>query len=246
MQFNYKISITGDLGSGKSTVCKIISERISAEVISVGSIQRAMAKDMGMTTYEFNRYMETHPEIDDKFDTMLKSYDSVFGKNMLFDSRLAWNFVPSAFSVYLTVDLKEAGRRVFNANRENEGYSSAEEAESKLKQRRASEVLRYSTAYGVTLSDMFNYDVIVDSTTATPEEVANLILSECERYANGAYTPCAYISPTRIIINDGTALEGEVTVSECDGNYFALTGGKKVLDAIECGASTLRCVLKKQ
>ena len=242
----YKISITGDLGSGKSTVCKIISEKISAEVISIGSIQRAMAKEMGMTTYEFNRYMETHPEIDDKFDTMLKSYDAVFGKNMLFDSRLAWNFVPSAFSVYLTVDLKEAGRRVFNANRENEGYSSAEEAEQKLKARRASEVLRYSAAYGVTLSDMFNYDIIVDSTTATPEEFAGAILSECERYARGEVHCGAYISPVRLNLTEHTKGDGEVTVYEVDGNYFVLTGGDAVLAAKNSGKTLVCCKLVRK
>ena len=69
----YKISLTGDLGSGKSTVCKIISENIGAEVVSIGTIQRAMAKEMNMTTYEFNSYMESHPEIDDKFDSLQKN-----------------------------------------------------------------------------------------------------------------------------------------------------------------------------
>ena len=69
---NYKISLTGDLGSGKSTVCKIISEKIGAEIISIGSIQRAMAKEMGMTTYEFNSYMESHPEYDKILDDKLR------------------------------------------------------------------------------------------------------------------------------------------------------------------------------
>ena len=104
----YKISITGDLGSGKSTVCKLLSEKLDAKIVSIGTIQRAMAKDMGMTTYEFNRYMEAHPEIDDQFDTMLKSYDGVNDCNLLFDSRLAWNFVPSAFTQSGIVSIQRA------------------------------------------------------------------------------------------------------------------------------------------
>lgn len=240
---NYKISLTGDLGSGKSTVCKITSEKIGAEIISIGSIQRAMAKEMGMTTYEFNSYMESHPEIDDKFDTMLKSYDGVSGKNMLFDSRLAWNFVPSAYSVYLTTDLLEAGKRVFNANRENEGYASTEDAVKRLKERRASEILRYKTAYGLEIKNMLNYRLVVDSTSATPEEVVNAILSNCEKYSNEDNKRICCISPLRIYPLASACDEGEIEVVFYNDFYFAKSGLNELKKALASNMPFAQCTL---
>ena len=176
----YKISVTGDLGSGKSTVMKIMAEKLGAEIISIGYIQREMAKERGLSINEFNAYMEQHPEIDRDIDDNLKKFEDINDRSLLFDSRLAWNFVPSAFSVYISVDPEVAAKRVFEANRETEKYKSAKEAVTELSRRRASEILRYRTFYGLDITDMNNYDFVVDSTSSTPEEIAEKIISACE------------------------------------------------------------------
>ena len=44
----FRISVTGDLGSGKSTVCQILAERMKAEIVSIGTINRKMAMEMNM------------------------------------------------------------------------------------------------------------------------------------------------------------------------------------------------------
>ena len=59
----FKISLAGDLGSGKSTVGAILKDRFNAEIISIGKIQRTMAAELQMDTCEFNKYQETD-EID--------------------------------------------------------------------------------------------------------------------------------------------------------------------------------------
>lgn len=225
-QFNsfYKISLTGDLGSGKSTVCALLSNEISAQVVSIGTIQRAKAKEMGMDTCEFNKYMETHPEIDDEFDTMLKSYDDVSGRNLLFDSRLAWNFVPSAFSVYITTDLKVAATRVYNAHRENEGYSDINTAMEKLSERRDSEKLRYSKAYGVDIKDMGNYNFIIDSTVASPQDVASEIIGAYNRFSKDGRSNFARISPTRLYPVSNDFDGDEIKAFEYNGFYFVCGG----------------------
>ena len=63
-----KISLAGDLGSGKSTVANILISRLGAEYYSTGAIVRAIAEERGMTVTELNKYMETHPEIDHEID----------------------------------------------------------------------------------------------------------------------------------------------------------------------------------
>lgn len=117
-----KISLAGDLGSGKSTVGRIIGEKCGLEFYSTGTIQRKIALERGMTTYELNRYMEDHPEIDDEIDNGLKELENS-DKNLVIDSRLAWHFVPSSFAVYMTTMSEISARRIMNAKRDSEPFA---------------------------------------------------------------------------------------------------------------------------
>jgi cytidylate kinase len=67
------ISITGDLGSGKSTVSDLLLKSLNYEYIYTGKIQREIARRYNMTTLELNQYSETHPEIDEEIDSTFKS-----------------------------------------------------------------------------------------------------------------------------------------------------------------------------
>lgn len=171
-----KISLAGDLGSGKSTVGAILAKKLNLNKISVGTVQRKMAAEMGMDTGAFNVYMETHPEFDKILDDKLKECEKLSG-NYLFDSRMAWHFVPSAFSVYMKIDDKTAAARVFNAQRETEQYKSVDEALLKIAKRRESEIERYKNVYGVDITDMANYDCVVTVDGKTPEQVADEIIA---------------------------------------------------------------------
>lgn len=171
----FKISLAGDLGSGKSTVTSILQEKFCAEIISVGKIFRASAAEMGMTPVQFNIFLEAHPEYDEKLDEKIHAYDSIAG-NYIFDSRLAFHFVPSSFSYYLKVDIVEAAKRVMKAQRKDEKYQTLSEAIDKLKERRESEKLRYKAFYHVDITDMANYDCVIDTTDKTPEQVADIII----------------------------------------------------------------------
>lgn len=172
-----KISVTGDLGSGKSTVCRYLSEVLNCNLYSIGQIQRSLAEKYNMSIHDFNIYMETHPEIDEEIDTELTRIGQR-NENMIFDSRMAWHFVPDSFKVYLSVDSKAAARRVLRDNRGAvESYESIEEAETALIARKQSENLRYIIKYGVDCSRPENYDLIIDTTNISPRETAEIILS---------------------------------------------------------------------
>ena len=171
----FKISLAGDLGSGKSTVGKILGERFGAEIVSIGRLQRKMASDLGMDTCDFNRYQESHPEFDKILDGKLAEYEKKEG-NYIFDSRLAWHFVPSSFAVYLKCDREEAARRIIGAKRDDESYEDEKQALERLFLRRASEKERYLDFYGVDITDMNNYDLVIDTTDRSPEAVAEEIV----------------------------------------------------------------------
>ncbi|HEY8348932.1 MAG TPA: AAA family ATPase, partial [Clostridia bacterium] len=83
-----KIAISGDLGSGKSTVCRYLKEKYGLDVYSTGQIQRSLAQKYNMDVLSFNKYMETHPEIDEEIDTELTKIGRL-DKDMVLDSRMA-------------------------------------------------------------------------------------------------------------------------------------------------------------
>jgi len=171
-----KISITGDLGSGKSTVCKLIMEQYGLKVYSIGGIQRSLAQKYSMSILDFNKYMETHTEIDEEIDNELSEIGRR-DEDMILDSRMAWHFVPQSFKVYLAVDINTAVERICTANRgEVESYASVEDAKTKILQRKSSENYRYLSKYKVDCSDMNNYDIVIDTTCRTPQETADIIM----------------------------------------------------------------------
>jgi cytidylate kinase len=170
------ITITGDLGSGKSSVTAILKEKLKYEVISVGTVQRKLAEKYGINSIEaFNKYMETHPEIDTECDEMVAELGRQSG--LIFDSRLAWHFVENSFKVYLSVDEDVAIKRIFfDQKRINESHLDLEQTRISNRKRRESEVARFKSLYNVDMNDFANYDLVIDTSALTPEEVAEQIL----------------------------------------------------------------------
>ena len=100
----------------------------------------------------------------------------------IIDSRLAFYNIPSAFSVRLTTRADVAAQRLFadtSRNREDK-YSSVEEASEERENRRKGEKDRYLRRYGVDLEDPNNYDLIIDTSYSTTDDIADTIL-ECQK-----------------------------------------------------------------
>ena len=167
-----KISLAGDLGSGKSTVADILISRLDAEYYSTGAIVRSIAAQRGMTVTELNKYMETHPEIDHEIDAGIAALSEV-DKALIIDSRMAWHFTKGTFKVYLSCDIETSALRIMHAKREGECSSSLEEQIKCTRERRESEKKRYLEQYGVNIKDLSNYSLIVDTTSATPRETCH-------------------------------------------------------------------------
>lgn len=182
---NNKIAITGDLGSGKSSVCKVLHKELGFRIISVGSIQRELAAEHNMSITEFNRYMETHPEIDIACDNKVSEWGKT-NEGLIFDSRLAWHFVPHALKVYLKVDIRIAAQRIFgDRERRNEEQSDIVAVQSKISERRKSEIIRFKSQYQIDLEAFDNYDIVIDTGNLSIEETAHIILESYTRFANG-------------------------------------------------------------
>ena len=256
---NNKITISGDLGSGKSAVSKILIENLGCQYVSTGSIQRSIAEKMNMTSLELNRYSETHPEIDDEIDSVFKSLNSD-PEAYIVDSRMAWHFIPDSFKLYLSVHPLTAGERVFNdSSRKNEGkYADKYEAKDSLLARRASEVRRFQDIYAVDISDLDHFDLMVDTTLATPEQIATLILDQYKKWQAGKLNHKFWFSPgsllpTRPVHGLGVGnnkfkpnLEAwkPVPIVRIDGFPVMVDGHERVSAALWNDAPFVPCILK--
>ena len=188
------ITMTGNLGSGKSSVCKVFRE-MGFDITSTGDIFRSIAAERGISVIELNEIAKTDRSIDD----MIDARSTKLGKeldNTVFDSRMAWHFAVPSFKVFLLVDVKEAARRVFaGASRNMAEYSSEEECATGLTERAKLERARYLDLYDVDYFDADNYDLIIESSNASPEVIAERIVAEVKAYKPG--------NKTKYLLSDG-------------------------------------------
>lgn len=239
----YRISLTGDLGSGKSTVGKIIATEKNCEMYSTGKICREIATRIGIPDIkEMNIYMKTHPEVDQQIDDGLVALSDRTG-NLIVDSRMAWHFTKGTFKTYLSCSVDVAAERIFNDHRANEQYASVEDMKQSNIQRKREENGRYFDLYGVNIYDMTNYDLVVDTTAATPEAVAEAILRGCEDQAAGRPFAGGLLCPNRLFpTKDLSAADGgEVTVCCADNVFYILSGHQKVWEAISAKQAMIPC-----
>lgn len=184
-----KITITGDLGSGKSAVSRILCDRTGFTYVSTGRIQRQIAEEMGIDTLELNRLADTDPSIDERIDGIFIQLGNDPG-NFIVDSRMAWFFLPKSFKVYLKIDVHIAAARILSdANRSSEQYASIDDAVPKILARKKSENDRFLSKYSADCANFDNFDLVVDTASRTPDEVAGLILKGLEMRLAGEKFP---------------------------------------------------------
>lgn len=178
------ISITGKLGSGKSTVCNLLKDRYGFEIYSTGAFQREVAREMGITTLELNKRLREDPSLDYVIDDAVKKLSIERAQDkLIFDSRMAWHFAEKSFKIFLTIDPCEAARRVMlNQRGCEEFYADEKEACAKLIERSQVEQARFMQIYGVDYYDFNNFDLIVDTTRRTPEEILEIIMAAYNAY----------------------------------------------------------------
>ncbi|MBO4791222.1 MAG: cytidylate kinase family protein [Clostridia bacterium] len=175
------ISITGRLGSGKSTVAKIIAEKYGYEIVSTGTALRNIAASLGMTALEFNRLMTSDPKYDFMIDRETRRISvERAGEKIIYDSRMAWNFAVNSFKVYLYVNTEVSAKRILGDGTRGsvESYKDIGDAIAQINERMNEENRRYSMIYSVDNLDLRNYDCVIDTEFRSCEEVAELIMSE--------------------------------------------------------------------
>ncbi|MFT7616196.1 MAG: cytidylate kinase [Candidatus Woesearchaeota archaeon] len=172
-----KITICGFPGSGKGTASKAISQKLNLQHYCAGDLRREAAKQRSMTLSEFNEWAESNPQEGDKlFDQQTKEI-GVDEDNFIFDGRLAFYFIPDSIKIYLSCDVNEAAKRKFASERIEERASSVDSLVHLMRKRVDSDKGRYESLYNVQVYNMKDFDLVIDTTTMTPQEVLDQIVS---------------------------------------------------------------------
>jgi cytidylate kinase len=237
MDARRSIAVSGDLGSGKSTVAAELSRRLGLAKVSLGDIHRSMARSRGMSELQFNRYSQRDTEVDAAVDGLQRDLASS-GRPLIVDSRLGWYFFTDAFKVELKADSLVAARRVLaRPASATEGYGSLDAALRGLAERAESERGRFIDTYGVDKAWPGNYDMVCDTTSASPDEVTELII---EVYRRGAGPrPALFVDPGRVRVSDRAAGEtdtGAVRVRFAGGRFELISGADRLDAAVRAGA----------
>ncbi len=177
------ISISGKPGAGKSTVTKLLAEKLGMKHFYMGGIIRNMAKEKNQTLQEF--YVN-NTDVDKLVDDYLTSLGQE-EDNFLVESRTAFHFIPHSIKIYLDVDLEEGARRILEeSQKENERnekkYESLEEAKEWVQKRLETEKEHYKNLYNFDAHDKENYDYIIDTTDMTIEEVQEKLINFIQEY----------------------------------------------------------------
>jgi len=229
------ITLSGELGSGKSTVANYLISKMPFKIVSAGLLFRQLAAKHGMSAKEFNEFIESDPKYDHYVDDTMAELGRTDEK-IIFDSRMAWHFVPSSFKIYLYVDVDTATERIFNdKGRVSESYSDKETARQEIIDRRKSELLRYQNFYHCNLDDYSNYDLIVDTSHATRDEVNELIYNSFKAFEEGKEYTRIWLSPKSLILKgdepDDTG--SKLVINKKDGRFVVESGFSKVKKALQ-------------
>ena len=238
-----RITLNGDLGSGKSTVGKQLAEHFGIPYISTGAIFRDIGKIQNMDALTTNLEAENNQELDDFVDNRIKEINAT-QDSFLLDSRMAWHFSTNAVNIYLSVTIKTAAERILSdTSRTGETYDSLEEAIESLKKRRNSELKRYTNLYDVNISDPEHYDL----TIITDDTEISAIIDISARFLE-AETPHKFWLPKCRIVpmvplpetsggeNTATSMPADAaTLPLCmEGNYgFYFGGGNALIDMLD-------------
>ncbi|OGI95397.1 hypothetical protein A2917_02435 [Candidatus Nomurabacteria bacterium RIFCSPLOWO2_01_FULL_42_17] len=186
MQKKEIITITGTIGSGKSSVADKIAEKLGYRRFSSGDFMRKIALDMGLTLNELSLQAQTSKGIDLKIDEEVKKAGEL--DKIVIDSRLAFHWIPKSFKVYLDLPPEIAKERILKNLKENklrqesEHATTPEEVYGQIRRRRRSEEYRYMKLYGVNHTDHSNFDLVIDTNKNDLNQVVDIIVREYKKW----------------------------------------------------------------
>ena len=163
------ITVSGEPGSGKTTVARLLARRFRLPHVYAGDLYRREAERRGLTLEQFIDLSERDHSIDRALDAAMA--ERARQGNVVLEGRLA-GFIAAqehldALKVFLTASEEVRARRV--AEREHREWREVLEIN---RTRHGSDTKRYRDIYGFDLADTSVYDVVLRTDHETPEALA--------------------------------------------------------------------------
>ncbi len=166
------IVVSGPPGSGKTTIARMLAEKLGLRYVSIGQIFREIARKRGVSLVELNKLAEQDPNIDLELDR--KAREEAAKGGVVIDGHVtAWiarDLADLCIGVIAPLDVRIA--RI--AQREGKPL---EEVRSETLTREETERRRFKKLYGIDINDLSVFDVIVNSETYRPEEILEIVIS---------------------------------------------------------------------
>lgn len=189
------ITVSGQPGSGTTTLSKELVDALDAAYINAGDVFRTMASEHEMSLSEFSKHVNETPEIDVAIDYTLReiiedfkelpsehrvsdkpsaAYDLDFGVDssrqyLVIESRLAGWVAADAATMKIWCQAPAAVRaeRISDSNR----VETADE----LLERQSDESMRYQEWYGIDIEDLSIYDLVINTSRWSSSGVERLV-----------------------------------------------------------------------
>jgi cytidylate kinase len=170
------IAVAGLSGSGKNTLGSLLAESLRYRLVC--PTFKDLAGKEGISLLEFQKKAQKDPDIDKKFDALLKEeagkgncvVTTWLGPWMASPNVRVWVFAPDS------VRAERLARR--------DGMT-VKEARAHIAERDANNRERYMKLYGVDIYEHGDFDVCVNSGIYGPEQLAGIVLKVIETKKRG-------------------------------------------------------------
>jgi cytidylate kinase len=170
-----KITIFWFAWSWTSTIWKLLSQKLNIIFMSSWNIMRSWSDELWYSIYEFeDKVIKKDSSFDLKLDKKVWDFWKK-NNNFIFESRLAWSFIPDSFKIYLYCDDDIRYERV-----QKREWLLLEDVKTKTKKREDELVERYNKIYPNIKfpPEKKEFDLFIDATNISPDDIIELILEK--------------------------------------------------------------------
>lgn len=173
------IAVSGFHGSGRSTQARVLADSLGLRYVSSGTVFREMAKERGITLEEMSRLAGEEPDFDKLIDERTREETRKGG--VVVDATLSgWMSEEPDLRIFLTASFENRIRRI--ASRDG---IDIEEARKETLAREESERERFISYYGIDITNLSIYDVVLNTELFEPDGTARILKRIVDEYCAG-------------------------------------------------------------